>query len=342
MILLAGNESLYTNGNYFVTEEPLVDAPQFDNVYMTKLCVLGTVFFISVIGNTIVIVQIFRIRGSRTTIQSLILHLAIADLMVSFFNILMDIIWTATVEWLAGDVMCKIMKCLTVFGLHLSTYITVGIALDRCFAIISPMSRSKGPFRVRIMITTAWVLSALLSIPQAFIFQEQKKLFRQGMFHQCRDSYTAAWQSQLYSASSMLLLFVIPLIIMVTAYALILKTIIKTSRQFHDTPMSSASLSCNSVNHGQIRTHLFERARKKSSRMSAVIVAAFILCWTPYYIIFLGFAFFHWENSRTVTYFFSLGTSNCMLNPLIYGAFTIYKVHRRRLVAAEGATNCLP
>lgn len=68
---------------------------------------------------------------------------------------------------------------------------------------------------------------------QAFIFQEQKKLFRQGMFHQCRDSYTAAWQSQLYSASSMLLLFVIPLIIMVTAYALILKTIIKTSRQFH-------------------------------------------------------------------------------------------------------------
>ena len=68
---------------------------------------------------------------------------------------------------------------------------------------------------------------------QAIIFQEQKKLFRQGMFHQCRDSYTAAWQSQLYSASSMLLLFVIPLIIMVTAYALILKTIVKTSRQFH-------------------------------------------------------------------------------------------------------------
>ena len=169
MVLLAENDSVYTNGSYVVTEEPLVDAPQFDNVYVTKLCVLGTVFFISVIGNTIVIVQIFRIRGSRTTIQSLILHLAIADLMVSFFNILMDIIWTATVEWLAGDVMCKIMKCLTVFGLHLSTYITVGIALDRCFAILSPMSRSKGPFRVRIMITTAWILSALLSIPQVSV-----------------------------------------------------------------------------------------------------------------------------------------------------------------------------
>lgn len=99
-----------------------------------------------------------------------------------------------------------------------------------------------------------------------------------------------------------------------------------------DTPISPSSMSCYSVNHGQIRTHLFERARKKSSRMSAVIVAAFILCWTPYYIIFLGFAFFHWDNSRTVIYFFTLGTSNCMLNPLIYGAFTIYKVHRGRLV----------
>nr|Q2V2K5.1 RecName: Full=Gonadotropin-releasing hormone receptor; Short=GnRH receptor; Short=GnRH-R; Short=oct-GnRHR [Octopus vulgaris]BAE66647.1 GnRH receptor [Octopus vulgaris]BAE66648.1 GnRH receptor [Octopus vulgaris] len=329
------NDSMFNNMTYNITSTPLPDAPRFDNVYVSKLCVLGTVFVISFFGNTLVIIQIFRIRGSRSTIQSLILNLAIADLMVSFFNILMDIIWSATVEWLAGNTMCKIMKYLTVFGLHLSTYITVSIALDRCFAILSPMSRSKAPLRVRIMITMAWVLSAIFSIPQAVIFQEQRKMFRQGMFHQCRDSYNALWQKQLYSASSLILLFVIPLIIMVTSYLLILKTIVKTSRQFHDTPISPTSMSCYSVNHGQIRTHLFERARKRSSRMSAVIVAAFILCWTPYYIIFLGFAFFQWDNSRTVIYFFTLGTSNCMLNPLIYGAFTIYKVHRGRSGSAN-------
>lgn len=160
------NDSMFNNMTYNITSTPLPDAPRFDHVYVSKLCVLGTLFVISFFGNTLVIIQIFRIRGSRSTIQSLILNLAIADLMVSFFNILMDIIWSATVEWLAGNAMCKIMKYLTVFGLHLSTYITVSIALDRCFAILSPMSRSKAPLRVRIMITMAWILSAIFSIPQ--------------------------------------------------------------------------------------------------------------------------------------------------------------------------------
>ena len=51
-------------------------------------------------------------------------------------------------------------------------------------------------------------------------------------FVQCvtHGAYTAAWQEPLYSCLTVLLMFVIPLVVMVTAYMLIFSTIAKKSR----------------------------------------------------------------------------------------------------------------
>lgn len=40
-----------------------------------------------------------------------------------------------------------------------------------------------------------------------------------------------------------------------------------------------------------IRQKLINRAKIKSLRMSVTIVAAFIICWTPYYTLMLIFMF---------------------------------------------------
>ena len=108
----------------------------------------------------------YRIRRRRSTINLLITHLAVADLFVSFFCNVTDAVWTATVQWYAGDVMCKTIKFLQVFGLYLSTYVIVIISIDRCLAILDPISRNKAPARVRTMLTFAWVLSFMFSLPQ--------------------------------------------------------------------------------------------------------------------------------------------------------------------------------
>jgi len=53
-------------------------------------------------------------------------------------------------------------------------------------------------------------------------------------FYQCVTfgAYTARWQEQLYSTISLLLMYVIPLVTMVTAYLLIFRTIARKSRDF--------------------------------------------------------------------------------------------------------------
>ena len=140
--------------------------PAFNNMSIVKTSTLGTISLLAIIGNALAIYQMYKMRRRRSTINLLILHLAVADLLVTFFCNLTEAIWASTIQWYAGDVACRLVKFLSSFGLYLSTYIIVIISLDRCFAIMDPMSRNKAPKRVKIMIGVAWTLSAVFSLPQ--------------------------------------------------------------------------------------------------------------------------------------------------------------------------------
>ena len=59
-----------------------------------------------------------------------------------------ELIWTVVdKEWQYGDVPCKLFKFFQTFGLTSSTYLVVAIALDRVWAIVTPLTRSVGTIR---------------------------------------------------------------------------------------------------------------------------------------------------------------------------------------------------
>jgi gonadotropin-releasing hormone receptor len=43
----------------------------------------------------------------------------------------LEIAWAATVMWLAGDVLCRILSFFRIFGLFLSSNILICISIDR-------------------------------------------------------------------------------------------------------------------------------------------------------------------------------------------------------------------
>lgn len=60
---------------------------------------------------------------SISSMDLLIGNLAVADLIVTIFCNVTDVIWAITVQWFAGNSMCKLAKYLQLLGLYLSTYV---------------------------------------------------------------------------------------------------------------------------------------------------------------------------------------------------------------------------
>lgn len=145
--------------------------PQFDEMSLVKTTILGVMFLIAFAGNAFTITQLLCLgsNGARpvqkSNINLLIFHLAVSDLVVAFFCNVTDAVWSSTVQWYAGNWGCKILKYVQLFGLYQSTYITVVIGLDRAMAVLFPLGHNSKA-RVRTMIATSYVLSAVLSLPQ--------------------------------------------------------------------------------------------------------------------------------------------------------------------------------
>lgn len=80
-----------------------------------------------------------------------------------------------------------------------------------------------------------------------------------------------------------------------------------------------------------MRGKLYRKAKHSSLLMTFVIVAAFVICWAPYYIVMIGYVFdmkFVQNDEIINKVVFGFGMLESMVNPIIYGAFHLAK--RRR------------
>jgi hypothetical protein len=124
----------------------VLHAPQLTDKVIVKVVVLSLMGFISLIGNIATIWNIQKNRATRralrhscSAIYALILHLSVADILVTFFCIIGDALWSWTVQWMAGEAACKLVKIFQMFALYLSTNVLVLIGIDRWVAVKYPM-----------------------------------------------------------------------------------------------------------------------------------------------------------------------------------------------------------
>lgn len=146
------------------------DHPSNSNVNILLPVVSYSILFvIGAYGNVTVFVTLLRAHR-KSRISLMITHLTMADLVVTFIMIPMEIVWRITNEWRAGNAACKIFLMLRAFGLYLSSNVLVCVSMDRYFAILYPLKVNDARHRSKTMLAVAWIFSFVCAFPQVKFF----------------------------------------------------------------------------------------------------------------------------------------------------------------------------
>ncbi|XP_069734478.1 gonadotropin-releasing hormone II receptor-like [Phaenicophaeus curvirostris] len=301
-------------------EEP-VALPTFSAAAAVRVAVTCLLFVASLGCNGAVLCSVARApRRWPPRVRVLVANLAAADLLVTVLVMPLDAAWNVTVQWYGGDAACRALMFLKLAAMYASAFVTVVIALDRHAAIVTPLALARTERRNKGMLGAAWGLSAVLALPQAFVFRRVSRS-RPRRFVQCATlgSFGAHWQETLYNLFTFSCLFLLPLLAMVLCYGRILAAI---SRRMKDAGASSREIQLRRSSNN------IPRARMRSLKMSILIVLTFIVCWTPYYLLGL----WYWFSPEMLTrekvppalshILFLFGLLNTCLDPLVYGLFT--------------------
>lgn len=148
-----------------LTRSPL---PHDILVYL-DLTLYSCMLLVAGVGNvTMFCVLLRNVRKSKQNrVYLLLLHLNIADLLVTFVAMPNKIVTAATWHnFLLAGWLCPMLKFMDVFGLYASSGVLVSMSIDRLCAVIRPLYSLAARRAVKMMIAASWVCAAVLSVPQ--------------------------------------------------------------------------------------------------------------------------------------------------------------------------------
>ncbi|XP_057341367.1 adipokinetic hormone/corazonin-related peptide receptor variant I-like [Microplitis mediator] len=310
---------------------------QFNEGHLLSIVTYSILMVISIAGNTTVLVLIIeRRKTNQSRINTMLLHLAIADLLVTLLMMPLEIGWAATVSWRAGDLMCRIMAFFRVFGIYLSSFVLVCISIDRYYAVLKPMQLINIDRREKLMLIGAWIGAVLCSAPQMLVFHVQRHPDFP-WYEQCityHFLFSNVTQEVGYSVFSMIMMYCFPLVVIIYTYTSILIEIHSKTRENSKDKIRRSSIG------------FLGRARIRTLKMTIIIVAVFFICWTPYYII----SIWYWIDRDSASKLdqkiqkglFLFACTNSCMNPIVYGAFNIRRNTHRTVRASTLETRITP
>ncbi|XP_072532235.1 gonadotropin releasing hormone receptor 1 [Salminus brasiliensis] len=322
--LLSSPTSILDNSSLLNTSLPLFpldwETPTFTTAARFRVVATLVLFVFAAVSNLSVLLSVTRGRGRRLAshLRPLIGSLASADLVMTFVVMPLDAVWNVTVQWYAGDAMCKLLCFLKLFAMHSAAFILVVVSLDRHHAILHPLDALDAGRRNRRMLLIAWTLSLVLASPQLFIFRAIKA---EGVdFVQCatHGSFQQHWQETAYNMFQFVTLYVFPLLVMSFCYTRIL---VEINHQMNRSKGKGGEPCLR-----RSGMDLIPKARMKTLKMTIIIVASFVICWTPYYLLGIWYWFQPQMLQVIPEYvhhiFFVFGNLNTCCDPVIYGFFT--------------------
>ncbi|XP_025891825.1 vasopressin V1b receptor [Nothoprocta perdicaria] len=315
--------------------------------------VLAAILAAATVGNAAVLLAVYRLRGKTSRVHLFILHLGLTDLAVALFQVLPQMAWEVTFRFAGPDALCRAVKYLQVLSMFASTYVLLAMTLDRYAAVRHPLRSLRQPGRRACgAIAAAWLLSALLSLPQLFIFSLREVRSGSGVLD-CWAHFAAPWGARAYVTWTALCVFVLPVGVLAVCYGLICREICRNLQgKTQSGGAGGAAQRGGRRGAGQpsrvssVRT--ISRAKIRTVKMTLVIVLAYVACWAPFFGVQLWSV---WgedaprdeSSDAAFTIAMLLGGLSSCCNPWIYLCFSghLLQALARALRCRRGARAAL-
>ncbi|XP_068424262.1 mu-type opioid receptor [Clinocottus analis] len=260
------------------------------------VCVVGLV------GNVLVMYIIVRYTKMKTATNIYIFNLALADALVTStlpfqsVNYLMG-------TWPFGDMVCKMVMSIDYYNMFTSIFTLTTMSIDRYVAVCHPVKALdfRTPRNAKIVNVCNWILSSAIGLP--VMFMASTAVSPSSIDCKLIFPHPSWYWDTLLKICVFIFAFIMPVLIITVCYGLMILRL-KSVRMLSGSQEKDRNL-------------------RRITRMVLVVVAVFIVCWTPIHIFVIITALINIPNStlQTITWHFciALGYTNSSLNPVLYG-----------------------
>ncbi|KAG7455146.1 hypothetical protein MATL_G00253470 [Megalops atlanticus] len=263
--------------------------------------VYSVVFVVGLVGNCLVMYVIIRYTKMKTATNIYIFNLAVADALVTTTMPFQSTDYLLN-SWPFGEVVCKVFISIDYYNMFTSIFTLTMMSVDRYIAVCHPVKalEFRTPVKAKLINVCIWILSSAAGVPALILGSTQTNNGTTECALQFPEPYSY-WDT-LMKICVFVFAFIAPVLIITVCYTLMVLR------------LKSVRLLSGSREK--------DRNLRRITKLVLVVVAVFVVCWTPIHIFILVKALSHVPETTavTATYFFcvALGYTNSSLNPVLY------------------------
>lgn len=259
----------------------------------------AVIFIVGLIGNGTLIYTVVGNSSMHTKPNVLIVSLAVGD----FLLIVISVPFTSTIytfdAWYYGKAVCKLNEFMQSLSLGVSVFTLVALSADRFVAIVYPFTAycAVTMARIRAVALTIWVVAVLLALVD--LIGADVRPCCQPPLDIC-DVYPSEWgdgYKRFRKTARFLVYFLIPVVVIVTLYALIACVLLRQPREGQGRERNSGTMTTTKTSAIGRRIE----SRKRVAKVVLFFVFIFIVCWFPRHVYVL------WYEYSPLDYDYNLG-----------------------------------
>ncbi|KAM9488592.1 opioid receptor, delta 1b isoform 1-T1 [Clarias gariepinus] len=262
----------------------------------SAICALG------LLGNVLVMYGVVRYTKMKTATNIYIFNLAMADALATStlpFQSAKYLMRT----WPFGELLCKIIIAIDYYNMFTSIFTLTMMSVDRYIAVCHPVRalEFRTPVKAKIINVCIWILASAVGIPIMIV----AVTVRDNGNTTCMLKFPEPGQyyDNVMKICVFIFAFVVPVLVISVCYGLMILRL-KSVRLLSGSKEKDKNL-------------------RRITHMVLVVVAAFIICWTPIHIFIIIKAFIKIDQKNPLVVIswhlcIALGYMNSSLNPVLY------------------------